>query len=214
MRFRSRLQIGPKLTGTFTQEQIKNEVMLFNADVDFAWRYGGPITQAWLNAMTTARLLSDSCVIDTRVHMLMPGWYPCIPGWHHDDVPRMPDVAGQPNYDNPAYFSKHCCALVNAGVAPTEFLTGLIDVPEPVAGRVTYEMWDSHLGDGLSHGDVIVAPEAQCLFFDADTFHRGVPAVKSGWRWFGRASWDTDRKPTNEIRRQVQVYLGVVNAGW
>ena len=32
-------------------------------------------------------------VLDVKVHMLMPGQYPCIPNWHYDFVPR--DDAGQ-----------------------------------------------------------------------------------------------------------------------
>lgn len=30
----------------------------------------------------------DDYVIDVKVHMLMPGEYPCIPNWHLDFVPR------------------------------------------------------------------------------------------------------------------------------
>lgn len=26
---------------------------------------------------------------DVKVHMLMPGQYPCIPNWHYDNVPRV-----------------------------------------------------------------------------------------------------------------------------
>jgi len=29
--------------------------------------------------------------VDIKVHMLMPGQYPCIPGWHVDLVPRSAD---------------------------------------------------------------------------------------------------------------------------
>jgi hypothetical protein len=28
-------------------------------------------------------------VWDVKVHMLMPGQYPCIPNWHYDNVPRV-----------------------------------------------------------------------------------------------------------------------------
>jgi ribosomal protein L4 len=42
----------------------------------------------------------------------------------------------------------------------------------------------------------------------------GTRAVKNGWRLFIRASWNTDRKPTNEFRRQVQVYMENPMEGW
>lgn len=28
-------------------------------------------------------------IFDVKVHMLMPGQYPCIPNWHYDNVPRV-----------------------------------------------------------------------------------------------------------------------------
>ena len=31
-------------------------------------------------------------VWDIKVHMLMPGQYPCIPNWHFDNVPRVNNV--------------------------------------------------------------------------------------------------------------------------
>lgn len=32
--------------------------------------------------------LSDF-IWDVKVHMLMPGQYPCIPNWHYDNIPRV-----------------------------------------------------------------------------------------------------------------------------
>jgi hypothetical protein len=195
-----------------SQLAVKNEPMLFNCDVETALTLGGPITREFLSLLTPEFWARG--VVDTRVHMLMPGWYPCIPGWHHDHVPRYTRT-GQPDYGNPAYFSRHCMALVNGDICPTEFLVGDIEVPEPDLDRVVYKDWDEHLeGEGRRQGSRVSAPDRQLLYFDAATFHRGVMAVANGWRWFGRVSIDTDRKPTNEVRRQVQVYMGVVNAGW
>ena len=34
---------------------------------------------------------------DVKVHMLMPGQYPCIPNWHFDNVPR---VNNQQDFSN------------------------------------------------------------------------------------------------------------------
>jgi hypothetical protein len=33
----------------------------------------------------------DEYVVDVKIHMLMPGEYPCIPNWHLDFVPRDKD---------------------------------------------------------------------------------------------------------------------------
>lgn len=34
----------------------------------------------------------EEYVVDVKVHMLMPGEYPCIPNWHRDFVPRDTDL--------------------------------------------------------------------------------------------------------------------------
>lgn len=77
-------------------EIVKNEPMLFSCDLDATRELGGPITRAWLDAILTDASIGPY-IIDTRVHMLMPGFWPCIPGWHHDDVPRERED-GQPDY--------------------------------------------------------------------------------------------------------------------
>ena len=211
MNFSSRFSLGPTMAD-FSQADVKNEPMLFNCDTRAAAELGGPITREFLRLL--APEFREHGVVDTRSHMLMPGWYPCIPGWHHDDVPRSTRT-GQPNYVNPAYFSRHCMALVNGDVCPTEFLIGDIEVPEPDIARVIYRDWDDHLeSQEKQQGQRVSAPDRQLVYFDCDTFHRGTAAVAGGWRWFGRVSIDTARKPTNELRRQVQIYMGVVNSGW
>lgn len=69
------------------QELVKNTPSLWQADLDTAARYGGDLTRAALGAM---RLRGDKkhVVVDTKVHMLMPGQCPAIPGWHTDGAPR------------------------------------------------------------------------------------------------------------------------------
>lgn len=114
----SRFTLGEQLQEFFTLEQIKNEPMLFSCDCIHARRLGGPITHAFLDSLPTDWLLADDFVVDSRVHMLMPGWFPAIPGYHHDDVPRSRED-GQPDYIAPAYRSEHVMMLVNAEVCPT-----------------------------------------------------------------------------------------------
>jgi hypothetical protein len=63
-------------------EIIKNEPMFFNCDLNFAFENGGPITEAFIRTLPEDW---QDCnpVLDSRVHMLMKGWFPCIPGFHH-----------------------------------------------------------------------------------------------------------------------------------
>jgi len=223
-RFDSRFTELAPFAADVSNDAIKNEPMFFNADRRFAWESGGPITRSFIESLPLA-LQDHPFVFDSRVHMLMPGWYPAIPGYHHDDVPRAEIpvgqhfvTAGQPDYDNPRYRSEHVFGLVNAQVAPTQFAIGECVMPEVADGDLIYRAWHAEVVRLLEAGSMqcVEAPDRTLIHFDCDAFHQGVKAVSNGWRWFGRASFNTDRvtKVTNEIRHQVQVYLEFPMEGW
>lgn len=204
----------PNITATastlnFDEEAVKNEPMLFNCSLSAAFDMGGPITRAAIANMPSPWGSEENAIVDTRTHMLMPGWCPCIPGWHHDDVARGKN--GQPDYDEMPYSSEHLLLTINTEIAPTEFITSTHTLPKIKHG-VVYGQWNTILN--AQAPTILRASETTWYEFDWQTFHRGVPAVKSGWRWFIRVSRKTGRKPTNELRRQVQVYLPVPEAGW
>lgn len=205
------------------ENDIKYERMFFNCSPDFAWAHGGSITRNFID--TLPKDWSEDTVFDSRVHMLMPGWYPGIPGWHHDDVPRaeIPQgqhflTAGQPDYDNPRYHAEHIMALVNASVCPTAFAVGTANMSRVPDGQLIYRQWHGEVEKQIENGDLkfIQAPDRTLIQFDWQTFHACQKATGNGWRWFGRISRNTDRvnKITNEIRRQVQVYLEFPMEGW
>jgi len=218
-------QSGIKLLNKFEAktEDVKNEPMFFNCDYKFAHYYGGAITKSFLNALPED--WEEGIVFDSRVHMLMPGWFPAIPGYHHDDVPR-PEIpvgqhfatAGQPDYVNPRYKAEHIMALVNADICPTNFVIGKCEMQEVPEGSLVYRQWDKEIKDLIEFDQVRVTrcPDRQLVYFDCDCFHSGVKAISNGWRWFGRVSRNTERtnKITNEIRKQVQVYLEFPMEGW
>lgn len=222
--FDSQASAVGSFAGRISNDRIKNETMFFNCDLAFAFDNGGPITRSFIMNLPDD-WNNDQVVIDTRIHMLMPGWYPAIPGYHHDDVPR-PDIptgqhfltAGQPDYDNPRYLSEHIIGLVNADVCPTHFATGRATFSEVPEGKTIYKHWHPevlrHIEDGsLKQWE---APDRTLLQFNHATWHTGSKAVKNGWRWFGRVSRNTDRvkKITNEIRVNAQVYLEFPMEGW
>ena len=72
-----------------SQELVKNTLGLFNASPEDTVKYGGVLTRAALGAV---KLHNDRkyVVVDTKIHMLIPGMSPAIPGWHTDGVPRGP----------------------------------------------------------------------------------------------------------------------------
>lgn len=198
--------------------------MFFNCDGEFAFHKGGEITKHFLS-MLPGDWQNNPFVFDSRVHMLMPGWFPAIPGWHHDDVPRakIPTgqhfiTGGQPDYDNPRYRSEHIMGLINADVCPTHFATGKCVMPAIPDGELIYRAWNDEVERQIKEGvlEVEVAKDRTLYYFDCDTFHTGVRAVSNGWRWFGRVSRNTDRLEniTNEIRVNAQVYLEFPMEGW
>lgn len=211
----SKFSLGYKLHDTFTEYQIKNEPMLFGCDKDNAVGMGGPLTDAFVSLLPNDWRNAPDLIIDSRVHMLMPGWFPAIPGYHHDDVPRS-RKDGQPNYENPEYRSEHVMMLVNAHVCPTEFAIGELEFVLPVEGETIYKVWHNEVTQAVEHGALKLeqVPDKTLAYFDDRTWHQATPAIGSGWRWFIRASRNTHRKPANELRRQVQVYLENPMAGW
>ncbi|MEN9701294.1 MAG: hypothetical protein RIR55_609 [Bacteroidota bacterium] len=199
-----------------SNDEIKNEPMFFNADINFAYKNGGDITKSFINNLPD-EWQESNVVFDSRVHMLMKGWYPCIPGWHHDDVPRTLKN-GQPNYENPEYFSEHILGIVNSNICPTKFAIGEVYMPKINDDRIVYEVWneiiESEIKEGILRIDEV--NDRTLTYFDCNTFHTGQKAINNGWRWFGRVSRNTNRinNITNEIRVNSQVYLEFPKKGW
>lgn len=199
-----------------TANEIEDEPMLFRADLDFALANGGPITQEFLKQVTKI-WGNENLIIDSRSHMLMRGWYPCIPGWHHDDVARS-GPSGQPDYDNMPYESKHIASVIDASDKPTGSLTqfwrGTIDLGWPVPDDVNvYQYWDEILSSKKDIKPERI-PSRAIVLFDWQTFHRGTPARWPGWRFFIRCTKDTEVKAQNKIRKNANVYLPCINRGW
>lgn len=212
--FKSFMTVGFDLP-EFTQDQIKNETMLFNCDGEFALKTGGIITNQFLTKFhQETGIPYKKIVVDTRSHTLMKNWFPCIPGFHHDDVARGKN--GQPDYDNMPYKAQHCLALVNGDICPTEFAIGTTPFNEVPEGEIVYKQWHKEVTEYIRTGKLqsVSAPSNKLVYFNWETWHQGTKCIKPGWRWFGRISWETERKPTNEIRRQVNVYLEFPMEGW
>lgn len=223
--FNSKASIVGGFARRIDNDKIKNEPMFFNCDLEFAFNNGGPITRSFIMNLPDEWQNDGRMVFDSRIHMLMPGWYPAIPGFHHDDVPRPPIpvgqhflTAGQPDYDNPRYLSEHIIGLVNADVCPTNFALGESTFSEVPEGETVYRQWHPEVVQKLKDGELtsFSAPDRTLVEFDWQTWHTGTKCVSNGWRWFGRVSRNTDRvkKITNEIRVNAQVYLEFPMEGW
>lgn len=214
-KFNSRIKIGDKLP-YFTEKQTKDEMMLFSSNYSFARASGGPLTHAFLDTIPDEWKTSKDLIIDSRVHMFQTGWYPAIPGYHHDDVPRSRPGDSQPNYHNPEYRSEHIMALVNGDICPTQYALGEAEFPDVDQGEVYYKVWHPLVDAKVNSGELtsFSAPTNTLLHFDDRSWHQATKAVSNGWRWFIRATRNTHRPIVNEIRKQVQVYLEFPMEGW
>ena len=201
-------------------DDIKNETMLYSASWSFAMDNAGPITREVLRKLSGTALDDVGGIdleqypypiIDTRVHMLMGGMYPAIPGWHCDNVPRI-DNGTQPNLDMATERQYNYTVLVSddtaSDVAPTQFISDPLTLyydPKQVWGTVNKAVQ-------AANPKVINANDGKFYRFDSKVLHRATAAQKRGWRYFFRLSW-MHYPPKNEIRRQVQVYADS-NIGW
>ena len=181
-----------KVVGNFGEgipfSEIKNEPMFFNSDFNYAYEKGGPITRSFLDNLPDD-WKNQPLAFDSRVHMLMPGWFPAIPGWHHDDVPRPEIPTGQ-------HFTMSA-------------------IPED---ELIYRNWHQEVERLIKEGTLTkeLTNNGELVYFDWQSFHTGTKAVSNGWRWFGRVTRNSDRvnKTTNEIRVNCQVYLEFPMEGW
>jgi len=191
-----------------TADAIRHEPMLFQCSREFAEAHGGPLTRACLR-----RLPYEHVRIDTRSHMLMPGQYPCIPGWHCDFKQVAPDGTQVHDEDTDAS-TRHL--LCTSPGAPTDFLLDRdVEVSVP---RLTWGEVDRYV---CRAEPACASYEPGTLIeFDANELHRGSPHTGEPchWRYFFRATQFAPGDPrrgayANEIRTQVQVYCDV-HAGW
>lgn len=199
-----------------SQTLIIAEPLLYSASLEFAACYGGPLTRAVLRKLPNWDPPNGfHWVVDTRTHMLMPGQYPAIPGWHCDGVPRG-NYTAQPDLNQLRDDVWHVVAHVSThpeGVSNTQFITEPyeIDCDESRVWASVHE----HLKrtDVELSGSVLTPGDGAITRFKMPTLHRATPAKHRGWRWWFRASMYYNR-PVNQIRNHVQVYTVGDGAGW
>ena len=202
---------------------IKNTFGLFRASVEDALRYGGDITREAIGAMNI-RNDKKYVLVDVKVHMLMQGFCPAIPGWHTDGVPRpvmsqsgkgAPDIALQEELDSPRYH-----LLTTGDHCSTKFATVrnfVLDVPDEPSNRlyadINKQMTEQ---ENLEQIETFAKPR-QVVEFDWWELHTAVYANKFGWRYLIRVTESDTMAPLTNLRdvlkTQAQVYTPA-NIGW
>lgn len=194
-------------------QDLRHLPQFFRADQDMAWRLGGSVVQQILSTVGFSRRWRHVS-IDSRVHMLMKGMYPCIPGWHCDDFYRGDD--GQPDLINvmeraPA---EHVCIILG-DCSRTVFQAGAWEWRIPSYSTSLYAA--AHKAIEAEAGVVFKVQQVnpgELWWFSPITWHRGSPATKNGWRYFLRVTGSDHWEPKNELRTQTQVYMTDPFQGW
>lgn len=191
------------------EESVRQSGALLQADADFAKRYGGDFVRSVVEGVER-RNLKYPLLVDSKVHMVKPGWYPGIPGWHVDFAPHWESVVEWKDVDpNERHFM-----AISSGVSCTEFLADTLSLPIPRAPKANGYIARLVEALGESVQKVSVEPN-QVYEFGQLHIHRVTPAVASGWRMFVRVSATKLRPVLNEVRSQAsQVYITDINAGW
>lgn len=197
---------------------IKNTPALWNASLDDALKYGGELTRAAIGALN---LKGDRkyIVVDTKVHMLMPRFYPAIPNWHTDGVPRgeelRPEVKKVPNIQAQEWMSTSRFHLLVTGFGClTQFITKPIeldvpDKPDTSLNRMINEQTQNIVEN--REGMFITIPSCTAVEFDWWDIHRGVAARDHEWRFLIRVTETDHMEPQTDLRQiirtQQQVYV-------
>lgn len=218
MRFNNKAVHVANLRCEFDARQIEAEPMMFKGD--WRGRHSGPITHAFLDKVEERWGSLEGVLFDSRAHMLMPGMYPCIPGWHTDETPRPDYLNGQPDLTCADFQAQHMLCVVDAGTGSlTEFVAGpmVLDVSgiENTARNTAsniYKVADRVITS--MRPDVAPVASGEVVEFDCFSWHRGMPALGRGWRFFIRATRGSQRKALNKRRTQVQVYMPDLTVGW
>lgn len=196
----------------FTEEEIRQTPQLFMADEKFAFEHGGGFVKQFIHSMPSRIPKGYNWVYDTKVHMIKPGWYPGIPGWHLDFAPGWENIVDFSQVDPKEV---HFCAISHEH-SRTEFITSplelnVFDVPK-LNGLLSKQVEAVY-----PHIQTMHARAGQIYRFSQLTLHRVTRATSSGWRLFVRASITKLRKPVNEIRNigsQVYILAEDEHSGW
>jgi hypothetical protein len=221
---RNPIKFGKSIEQPSTNE-IKSTPSLWNASLEDALKYGGDLTRESIGALNL-KFDRKYIIVDTKIHMLMPNFYPSIPGWHTDGVPRGeeldPSIKGDPNiYAQEKMSDTRFHLLVTGFGCTTQFLKQNnidLDVPNKPSTKL-YKMIDKQVKDGINEVkfENYSVPSCTAIEFDWWTLHTGVRATQHEWRFLIRVT-ETDHMPPQTnlrdiIRTQQQVYVPE-NFGW
>lgn len=202
-----------------SESEIESEPMIYGGSWNWSNLNGGPLTQRVIrliekdifNQIPLHSFEGYHPVIDTKSVLLMPGQYPCIPGWHCDGVIRK-SKNSQPDLKtlNDGIMHYTCSIGENETHQGTEFIEQDLDIF--IDPNNVWKSADKEIQLLIDKPKTHLMKSGAVAKFSRSTLHRGTPANTRQWRYFFRLSFY--HMPTmNRIRNQVQIYTDI-NSGW
>lgn len=98
--------------------------------------------EVWPIIQKAPMVQGEKYVVDVKVHMLMPGQWPCIPNWHVDNVPRDKNLKQQWHKRDP----EKKMLLWVSGEPLTEFRDRGFMAKVPAQKWIEFTQFDEHRG--------------------------------------------------------------------
>jgi hypothetical protein len=221
---RNPVEVGNSMP-TPSQDKISETFNLRQVSLENAARYGGSITRDALGLMNF-KGDRKNIIVDTKVHFLLPGMCPAIPGWHTDGVPRgktlLPHDHGEPMplfQDSGSISEPRYHLLVTGTHCPTKFLNESFSMSAYDNDSNLYENMTHAVNDLVdNHGwTTFDSPDSTVLEWNWWNVHTAQLATARGWRYLIRVT-ETDyiepiNSPADFIRTQNNVY-SPMEFGW
>lgn len=200
-----------------SNDDIKSTFGLWAASLDDAVKYGGEITREAIKCFDL-KFDRKYIIVDTKIHMLIPGFSPAILGWHTDGAPRdknkSPIGLGPPNLsDQEDERFNHYHLMVTGQGCLTKFINTPIELelPDQPSYDVYKEISKSVEKKVKENSEIVsVVPSCTAVEFDWWDIHSGVIATKKEWRFFIRVTETDYLEPEKDLRKiirmQHQVY--------
>lgn len=167
----------------FDQATIAAEPALRHAPVPWAREHGGPIVQAFLDALPAAWLAHPETVVRVKSAWLRRGWSPGGIGWHLDSVLGPGQGRDWARARHPE-FCRYACHF--GADAPTRFAVGTLVIPLYPPGLATEALWHDHVEKALAGGQIRAETVADGVLvrLNPGSIHSVNFARDEGWRVF------------------------------
>jgi hypothetical protein len=166
------------------------ETMLHRADVEFAFKHGGPLTRKFILDLPIDSY--ENWIFDVRIHSLKKGQLPSIDAWHVDFLDFGNTETG---------FNRRVIGVIG-DCSLTRFLKGPVVVSFNDA--VDFASWSQEID--AQNPAVYQLSNLEMVEYTAQTFHRATPATHDGSRIIFRAVENfkaSNQIPLNAITWEV-----------